>query len=154
MPYTLRITPAGSADATLLIAGLDADLNARYPGEEVNGIDADEFEAHGGTFVVGYLNDVPVACGALRPFEDAIEVKRMFVAPDQRGRGLARQLLKFLEDVARKRGFTRAILETGSGQPEAIALYEATGWKRIANFGKYVDNDWSVCFEKNLSPRA
>ena len=104
MPYTLRIMPAGSADATLLIAGLDADLNARYPGEEVNGIDAVEFESNGGTFVVGYLNDVPVACGALRPFEDAIEVKRMFVVADQRGRGLARQLLKFL---GRRRAQTR-----------------------------------------------
>ena len=150
MPYTLRITPAASADATLLIAALDADLNARYPGEAVNGIDETAFETDGGTFVVGYLNGVPVACGALRPFEDAIEVKRMFVTADQRGRGLARQMLTFLEDIARKRGFTRAILETGSGQPEAIALYEATGWQRIANFGKYVGNEWSVCFGKPL----
>lgn len=150
MALLLRIVPAASADAVRLIAALDADLNARYPGEAVNGIAEDGFEANGGTFAVGYLNDVPVVCGALRPFDDAIEVKRMFVTPDQRGHGLARQMLTFLEDVARKRGFKRAILETGSGQPEAIALYDATGWQRIDNFGKYVGNEWSVCFGKTL----
>jgi GNAT superfamily N-acetyltransferase len=146
----LRITSAASADAALLIAALDADLQARYPGEPINGITAEAFEANGGTFVIGYLNDVPVASGGLRPLDDAIEVKRMFVVPEQRGRGLAKQMLKFLEDVARKRGFTRALLETGTAQPEAIALYEACGWTRIAPFGQYADDPRSVCFGKAL----
>jgi GNAT superfamily N-acetyltransferase len=150
MPYTVRVTPAASPDAMRLIAALDDDLHVRYPGEETNGIDAENFEADGGVFVVGYLNGEAVSCGGLRPFEGDIEVKRMFVVAEHRGRGLARQLLSFLEDIARKRGFKRAILETGSGQPEAIALYERSGWTRCANFGKYIGNEWSVCFEKRL----
>lgn len=150
MAYLLRVVLAASLDATQLIAALDDDLQARYPGEPCNGIDAAGFEAAGGTFVVGYLNDVPVACGALRPFENDVEVKRMYVAPEYRGLGFARQMLRFLEDVARKRNVKRAILETGVAQPDAIALYEASGWTRTAPFGGYVDDPRSVCFAKSL----
>jgi GNAT superfamily N-acetyltransferase len=151
--YALRITPANAEPAARLIAQLDADLSARYPGEPINGIDAVEFEAAGGVFVVGYLNDEPVACGAIRPFEDAVEIKRMYVDLAHRGRGLARQLLSFLEDLARKRGVARAVLETGNRQPEAIALYEASGWAQIPAFGSYAGDPRSVCFGKQLGTR-
>ena len=147
---TFAVVRANAPEATALIAALDADLEMRYPGGEINGIDADEFEAGGGIFAVASVAGEPAACGALRPFGRDIEVKRMFVRPRHRGRGIARRMLAFLEERARAAGFARAILETGNAQPEAIALYEACGWSRIAPFGKYIGDPRSVCFAKAL----
>ncbi len=101
-------------------------------------------------FAVGYVSGEPAACGAFRPHETAAEIKRMFVAPAFRGRGLGRLMLQFLEGEAQRRGFVRAILETGIAQPEAIGLYRALGWQPIPAFGPYVGDPLSVCFEKNL----
>lgn len=151
----LRIEPAGGPAAAPLIAALDADIMSRYPGLPVNGIDAAGFEAGGGVFVVGYLGGEPAVCGALRPGAevwepDAMEVKRMFVASEFRGRGLARRMLRFLEDEAARRGFRRAILETGKAQFEAIGLYGSSGWRRTGLYGPFAGNPESVCFEKRI----
>lgn len=153
---------ADSAAARTLIAGLDADLEARYPGSPIFGIDAAGFEAAGGLFAVGYADGVPVACGALRPWEDAVEVKRMFVVPAARGRGYAKAMMRFLEAEAVARGFDRILLETGSGQPEAIALYRGLGWIEVPPFGIYAIEQGAacpdvpeafrhVCFEKRVA---
>lgn len=146
----IRVEAASSPAAGALIAALDDDLRHRYPGEPTNGIDAGSFEADGGVFAVGYVGGEPAVCGAFRPYEKAAEIKRMFVAPAFRGRGLGRLMLQFLEREAARRGFARAILETGTGQPEAIRLYRAQGWQPIAAFGPYVGDPLSVCFEKPL----
>jgi GNAT superfamily N-acetyltransferase len=146
----IRIEPASTPAESALIAALDHDILRRYPGEPVNGIDAPEFERSGGVFAVGYVDGTPAACGAFRPWGDAAEVKRMFVAPEFRGRGLARKMLQFLEAEATRRGYTRAVLETGTGQPEAIGLYTSAGWQPIAVFGPYVGSPISTCFEKRL----
>ena len=79
-----------------------------------------------------------------------VEIKRMFVLPDCRGRGVARAILAALEAEARRRGYARAILETGNRQTEAIALYHACGYDRIEPFRQYVGSEKSVCFGKNL----
>ena len=78
------------------------------------------------------------------------EVKRMYVEPDMRGRGLSRQILQKLEDTAREFGYTTLRLETGLKQPEAIGLYETAGYGRIPPYGHYVNSPHSVCFEKAL----
>jgi GNAT superfamily N-acetyltransferase len=148
----LRIERAASPPAAKLIAALDADILRRYPGLPVNGIEAMDFEAAGGVFVVAYVEETAAACGAFRPYGEAVEVKRMYVHPDFRGRGLAKRILQFLESEAARRGFTRAILETGNRQPEAIGLYAAAGWQPIAPFGRYAESTSSVCFEKRLVP--
>jgi GNAT superfamily N-acetyltransferase len=146
----LRIEHADSPSASLLIAALDTELHSRYPGLPVNGIDVDGFEAAGGVFVVGYVGEEPAVCGALRPHEAAVEIKRMFVASAFRGLGLGRRMLEFLETEARRRGYTRAVLETGDNQPEAISLYRSAGWRAIPPFGAYVGNPISTCFEKRF----
>ena len=146
-----RIESPGSAAAQSLMAALDEDIVRRYPGEPTNGIDVARFEAAGGVFVVCYVDDMPAACGAFRPFEDSAEIKRMYVAPALRGRGLARAILDFLEAEAARRGFSRAILETGRSMTEALGLYRSRGWTEIPTFGPYVGDPKSICFEKSLA---
>jgi len=149
----LRIESAGSPAAQSLIGALDAEIQRRYPGECPNGIDVAAFEAAGGVFAVAYDGQTPVACGGFRPFEGAAEIKRMYVAPSHRGRGLARRLLAFLQARARERGHVRAILETGRNMNEALALYRSEGWREIPVFGPYVGDPKSICFEKMLTAR-
>ena len=146
-----RIESAGSLAATKLIAALDDALSRQYPGLPVNGIDVADFEAAGGVFAVGYVDGEPAASGAFRPWEGAAEIKRMFVVPTRRGRGLGRRMLAFLEAEAAKRGYARGVLETGNLQHEAIGLYRAMGWTPIPIFGPYIGSPISVCFEKRLS---
>ena len=101
--------------------------------------------------VVVYGDGQPAACGALRNFDaDSTEVKRMYVRPEHRRKGLAVYVLNALEDRARIKGRKRCILETGLRQPEAIALYTKSGYVRIPNYGPYAGVDNSCCFEKHL----
>ncbi|MBT8257972.1 MAG: GNAT family N-acetyltransferase [Bacteroidia bacterium] len=98
-----------------------------------------------------YSNQIPVACGAMKPFgESSMEIKRMFTKPDIRKKGLASQVLLALESWAYELGYERCVLETGKRQPEAIALYENRGYSRIPNYGPYEGVDNSLCFEKTL----
>ncbi len=147
----LRVTEPDAPEAARLIAALDADLRLRYPGLPTHGIDPDTLRQSGGVFVVAWLDGQPAACGAFRPIDAAtIEIKRMFVEPGYRRRGLSRVLLAHLEALAAERGFTRVILETGVAQPEAIALYEATGYTPIERYGEYADDVHSLFFGKSL----
>ena len=153
MSFVVLEVDAISPDATLLIRALDDDLSARYPGAVIQGIEAARFRRTRGVFLVGYEDDAPVACGALRPAADGVvEVKRMFVMPDARRRGYARALLAALEAHARESGAALIRLETGDEQPEAIRLYEAAGYDRIPCFGEYAGSPHSHCFEKLLTP--
>jgi GNAT superfamily N-acetyltransferase len=106
----------------------------------------------GGTYLLAYLDGVPLASGALRPLdEQTAEVRRMYVLRTARRGGLARAMLVALEARARALGYRRLRLETGCRQQPAMALYEASGFRRIPPFGPYVDDPTSVCFEKVLS---
>lgn len=105
--------------------------------------------------VVAYENDKAVACGAIKEFEagtmpGAVEVKRMYTLPESRGKGIAAGVLAELEKWAEELLFDKCVLETGLKQPEAIRLYEKSGYVRIPNYGQYVGMDNSVCFEKSL----
>ena len=106
-----------------------------------------------GCFVVAWLDDVAVGCGALKPLragERVGEIKRMHTLPSARRQGVSRALLAHLEDAARRLDYRRLQLETGTAQPEALALYEAHGWHRITPYGRYKDSGESVCFAKDL----
>jgi GNAT superfamily N-acetyltransferase len=102
-------------------------------------------------FLVAKNQAGPVGCGALRPLtEEVAEVKRMYVAPAARGQGIGRLLLHELEGYARRFNYASIKLETGVLQPEAIRLYERSGYVRCACYGFYATDPRSVCFEKVL----
>jgi len=133
-----------------LVRGLDADLAVRDGRDhdfynQFNKIDTIKYT------VVAYEDNKPVGCGALKEYAPTIiEVKRMYTLPDSRGKGLAYQVLKELENWAKEMNYEKCILETGKKQPEAIALYLKSSYKRIPNYGQYTGVDNSVCFEKTL----
>lgn len=152
LPLISRELP-GSVDAQLLIAELDADIERRYPGVTPHGLSAADMSDPEFSFYVARVGDVPAACGALRRREPGVtEVKRMYVRPAYRGRGLARQLLVILEARARALGAASILIETGAGQPEAVTLYRSAGYLDIPRFGEYADIPVSLCFEKRLPP--
>lgn len=99
--------------------------------------------------IVAYENEIPVGCGAIREYSgDTMEVKRMYVVPGKRGQGIASAILKLLVQWTMELNFRKCILETGTNQPEAIAMYTKNGFKIIPNFGQYEKMEHSVCFEK------
>lgn len=101
------------------------------------------------------IDDEPVACGAIRDLGDGVgELKRMFVTPAARGRGLSRVVVAELERLALERGFHRLVLETGVLQVAAIGLYLAAGYRSIPNFGEYAAETASRCFAKDLVDEA
>jgi putative acetyltransferase len=104
-------------------------------------------------FVVAYIDGKPVGCGGLRELhgEDGdAEIKRMFVRSPNRGSGAAVAVLRALEERAKKRGWTRLLLETGIAQPDATRFYEREGYTRVPAFGHYKDNADSVCYGRTL----
>lgn len=101
--------------------------------------------------IVVYQDERPIACGAIKEYDaNTMEIKRMYVVEDMRGKGLATQVLKELEEWAKSLNFTKCILETGNKQPDAIALYRKNGYQTIPNYGQYLHVENSVCFEKQL----
>jgi len=148
----LRVEPYDGPVAQELITAVQQEYVARYGGPDDSPVDPDEFAPPYGCFVVGYDGVEPVATGGLRPAEDAgaMEIKRMYVRPEWRGRGLARIVLADLEQRARDLGAKRIVLETGLRQPEAIRLYETSGYARIDGFGHYACSPMSVSFGKDL----
>jgi GNAT superfamily N-acetyltransferase len=134
---------------------LNAELESRYPEEGANffRLDPDEVrEGHGG-FFIAYTDGQPIGCGAIRRIEpDVAEIKRMYVAPGNRGRGVGGKILAELEAEAHRLDIRRLVLETGPRQPEAIAIYKRAGFAEIPLFGEYVDPRFSYCMAKNVQP--
>jgi len=149
----------GHPDALLLIEEVQQEYVVRYGGRDDTPLDPMMFEPPAGSFFVGYLDDEPVASGAWRRRGDVetfgtidtAEIKRMYVAARVRGRGLARAMLAHLERTAVEGGAGAMVLETATGQPEAIALYESSGYTPIASFGHYAWAPENRCFAKSLS---
>jgi putative acetyltransferase len=105
--------------------------------------------------IVAYENDLPAGCGAIKEYNaGTMEVKRMYVAPGSRKKGIASIILAELEKWAGELSYSKCILETGKGQPEAIELYKKRGYTLIPNYGQYAGVDNSLCFEKRLKPSA
>ncbi len=150
----LRDEAYDSPVAQQLIAAVQGEYVERYGGSDDTPVDPAEFTPPGGLFLVGYRDSEPVAMGGLRHHGDGdgltVEIKRMYVVPEARGQGLSRVMLAALEDRARQLGAARIVLETGERQPEAISLYESSGYERIPGFGHYADAPLSVSFEKKL----
>ena len=122
---------------------------ARYGEPDGTAVDRAEFAPPRGLFLVLYLDGTPAACGGWRAQGSAVELKRMYVAPAFRGRGLARAVLAELERSAVAAGHRRAI-QTGQPQPEAIALYRSSGYEPVPAFGHYAAEPDSVHLGKDL----
>lgn len=134
-----------------LVAALLDDLADRYGGHDVFHPTPEELAPPTGAFLVAHLDGVPVGCGGLRAHAEGVaEVKRMYVAPAGRRRGVARAVLRGLEARAAELGYARVRLETGTRQPEAMALYASSGYVAITPYGHYRDSAVSRCFEKDL----
>jgi GNAT superfamily N-acetyltransferase len=154
----IRRLPFGHGDVQGLVAEVQAEYVTRYGGPDAAPIDATMFDDPDGAFFVGYLDGVPVAMGGWRTRPDVLrlgrgpcaEIKRMYVAPSGRRRGIARTMLAHLEDTARAAGAAAMILETGIEQPEAIALYESSGYEPVEKFGHYAWSPKSRCYGKRL----
>jgi len=102
--------------------------------------------------VVAYLNNQPVGCGALKPFDiESIEIKRMFTQSEARGNGIATKILQELEAWAKELNYKSCILETGFRQIEAIALYKKNDYQLMPNYGQYMNVVNSLCYKKHLS---
>lgn len=148
---TLHRTDSNNQDFINLVKLLDIDLAIRDGEEHLFYAQYNKVTSikH---VIVAYAEGVPVGCGAIKEFErDTMEVKRMYTLPEQRGMGVASQILKALENWAAELGYRRCILETGKKQPEAIALYQKNHYNPISNYGQYAGVMNSVCFEKDLS---
>jgi GNAT superfamily N-acetyltransferase len=154
MPDRLEIVDADprSPEASALMNRLMDDIARRYddddrPAEMVpEGVETDD-----GAFFLAFDSDRAVGCAALRPVGPGVgELKRMYVEPDVRGRGIGVALLAAIEARAVLLGYARLKLETGLMQPEAVSLYETRGWERIEPYGQYKDSPLSVCFGKKL----
>jgi putative acetyltransferase len=142
-----------SAVAQDLIRSLNAELSGRYPEEGATHfrLQADEVAEGRGAFLVAYLGATPVGCGAVRAIGEAVgEIKRMYVSPAVRGRGVGLAVLDALEAEARRLGMRRLVLETGVRQHEALALYRRFGYSSIPAFGEYLDSPLSVCLGRDL----
>lgn len=149
---TLERVDPRSDEARGLITALDAALARVYPPEVIFGLHEDDFDEARLVFFVARRGGVAVACGALRSLDDETgEVKRMFVVPEERGRGISRLVLSRVEAEARARGHRRLRLETGDRQAEAVGLYRTSGFAPIEPWGEYMGNPYSVCFEKALA---
>ncbi|MCL8013775.1 GNAT family N-acetyltransferase [Streptomyces sp. AS02] len=146
------------SDAVELSALAQAEYLRRYGYDDMTPLHSGHFDPPHGLFLVAYLGDVPVACGGWRAqvegeegYADGdAEIKRMFVVPEARGRGLARRVLRALEDSARAAGRVRMVLETGTPLWEAMALYVSSGYVPTSNFGPYRGYSDSRCFAKRL----
>ena len=144
-------------DADRLIAEVQQEYVRRYGSPDEGPIDPLMFDPPHGSFFVGYLDDEPVATGAWRSAgldvlgtTRTAEIKRMYVVPAARGAGHARTMLAHLEGSAVASGHEALVLETGLAQPEAITLYESSGYTPIPKFGHYRDEPQCRCFGRRL----
>ena len=160
MSLEIRRIAYGTPAANALLQAMDAEMGALYAEtretrdpaiarlvEIALTVHPEQMVAAIGAFD----GDQLVGHAALRPFEDALEVKRVYVRSDYRGRGISKQLMLELEVIARERGVTSLILQTGDRQTEAITLYERIGYVPIDRFGAYAPVPFFLCYGKTLT---
>jgi putative acetyltransferase len=147
---TIKRTTSSDNEFQKLVVKLDKDLAIR---------DGDEHAFYAQfnktvnikNVVVAYLNEKAIGCGAFKEYDaNTVEIKRMFVEPTFRGKGIARQVLAELDLWAKENNYNTCVLETGKKQPEAIALYIKAGYIIIPNYGQYQNVENSVCMKKEI----
>ncbi|HEY4413805.1 MAG TPA: GNAT family N-acetyltransferase [Gaiellaceae bacterium] len=148
--------PFDDTDVQALADAQQDEMRGLYGGEADIGPtrEAAMFVEPDGVFLVVRDDDgAAIACGGIARFDATRgELKRMYVVPAARGRGLGRRLLDELEAEARRLGYRGVVLETGDRQPEALGLYLSSGYERIPCYPPYDSRALSLCFEKRLPP--
>ncbi len=141
-------TRSSNIDFVKLAIQLDKELSDRYKGEST------EYEKYNriklvDTAIVVYYNQIPIGCGCFIFYDyKTVEIKRIYITKECRGKGISKFLLAELETWISELGFTKLILRTGIKQPEAIGLYEKSGFIRIENYWQYANIPNSLCYEK------
>ncbi|MFR9777331.1 GNAT family N-acetyltransferase [Micromonospora sp. MS34] len=149
----MLIEPRPAADPELAALVIAEQRELR---ETDGGLDGQATLTHDGIrYLVVVDGGRAIACGGIQPLDaDTGELKRMYVRPAYRGRGVARHLLAALEELAFQQGHTTVCLETGTYLPAAIGLYRSCGYQPIPVYGEYVDNPYRACFAKRLPVAA
>ncbi|WP_439558069.1 GNAT family N-acetyltransferase [Dyadobacter sp.] len=143
-------TTSNNPNFTRLTDQLDDELCAIYNTKK------EDFEDYNRitdlkTVVLAYEEEELVGCGCFKKLDETtLELKRMFIKPAFRGRGIASAIVQELEKWGLELGYTSAFLETGKGQPQAIQLYQKLGYEQITDFLEYEVSDYSVCMRKKL----
>ncbi|MFN2562612.1 MAG: GNAT family N-acetyltransferase [Jatrophihabitans sp.] len=153
MPFEIEIRPYDDPDVTRLVAEVQAEYVVMYGGQDAATVDPAEFAPPDGLFLVGLLDGVAVATGGWRRLADAegqAEIKRMYVVPAARRRGLAERVLAELERTAAEAGLTCLVLNTGPEQPAAVAMYERNSYAPVTPFGHYACHPHALFFGKAL----
>jgi putative acetyltransferase len=147
---TIVRTDSSDLDFPQLVSLLNQELRERYgPLQQV--YDSYNLISNLDTVVIAYRDDIPAGCGCFKQYAaDTVEIKRMYVKPDERKQGIASSILSELEIWAKEKGFLYAILETANKQPESVALYKKTGYTIIPNYGQYMGMEASICMKKKL----
>ena len=148
----VRAEPPDAEPGASLLAEYYGEIASRYPDwspSKGSTASVPDMSPPAGRFLVAYVDGSPAACGTVKRVDDrTAEIKRMYVRPAARGRGLARRMLAELEAAARGLGYARIVLDTGDRMPEAQALYRSSGYHEIPD---YNGNPWAaVWFEKRL----
>src|SRR4051812_45987226 len=151
---TFEALRADRPPASELLAAMVAELHGLYGTIDAPGTPSAtpaDLGPPAGRFLVGFEGGVPVCAGGVKRFAEGVaEIKRMYVVPGARGRGVARALLRALEDAARDLGYERVRLDTGIHQPHARGLYESAGYRPIGDYnGNPLAAYWG---EKELTP--
>ena len=149
---TLKRTNSEDIDFHELVMLLDKDLFDRY-GVLQNFYNRFNAIQNLPTVVVAYYNRQPVGCGCFKKFDDgSVEIKRMYVSNEQRGKGIGAAILAELEKWATELKVDSMVLETGNNQPEAVHLYGKMGYRVIPNYGQYINMEkTSICMKKELN---
>ena len=150
MPVIAMESP-DTPDALTLIDELESHLASLYPAESRHGYSVEKLLREQVAFFVVREDGIAAGCGGVQLFgREYGELKRMYVRPEFRGRGLGKLMLNHLADYARQQGVGLLRLETGIYQKEAIGLYEGFGFKRISPFGEYKEDPLSIFYEKRI----
>jgi GNAT superfamily N-acetyltransferase len=150
-PVVLRALPYADPRAQELIEKVQLEYVARYGGRDAAVVHPDEFAPPRGMFLVAEVDGVAAGCGAWRAVAaETAEIKRVYVEPAFRRRGIAQVVVRTLERAAARAGHRSVVLNTGRQQPEAVALYEAMGYVPVAGYGPYACAKDAIFLGKDL----
>lgn len=145
-------TNGANEDFHKLVELLDENLWALYTDTMAQYV-AGNIVDHDVLVVILYCGTEPITCGCLRPFQDSasVELKRMFVKKEYRGKGYSKEIVRELLRWSKEMNFETVCLETGVKQPEAVNLYEKMGFVRTEPYGEYIGNPESICMKHVIS---